>query len=163
MPQAILQKDIVKDLEYLIKTYKYSTIAKIEKSPKDKVIYVDYLNTSYKSINNLLENLQEVYFVRGYGNKQIPEFSSSTASVRVQIGKTSPRPVINFRSYTIGSNAPTAVFENGSTFILEMVLNKNKRFDSVADIELDEDTYPTLLRLFGKYGGSLSKYILQKY
>ena len=159
MPQAILQKDIVKDLEYLIKTYKYSTIAKIEKSPKDKVIYVDYLNTSYKSMNNLLENLQEVYFVRGYGNKPIPEFSSSTASVRVQIGKTSPRPVINFRSYTIGSNAPTAVFENGSTFILEMVLNKNKRFDSVADIELDEDTYPTLLRLFGKYGGSLSKWL----
>ena len=159
MPQAILQKDIVKDLEYLIKTYKYSTIAKIEKSPKDKVIYVDYLNTSYKSMNNLLENLQEVYFVRGYGNKPIPEFSSSTASVRVQIGKTSPRPVVNFRSYTIGSNAPTAVFENGSTFILEMVLNKNKKFKSVADIELDDDTYPTLLRLFGNYSGSLSRWL----
>ena len=159
MPQAILQKDIDKDLEYLIKTYKYSTIAKIKKSRKDKVIYVDYLNTSWKSMKNLLENLQEVYFIRGYGNKPIPEFSSSTASVRVQIGKTTPRPVVNFRSYTIGSNAPTAVFENGSTFILEMVLNKNKKFDSVADIELDKDTYPTLLRLFDKYEGSLSKWL----
>ena len=159
MPQAILQKDIVKDLEYLIKTYKYSTIAKIEKSPKDKVIYVDYLNTSYEKMNNLLVNLQEVYLVKGYGNKDIPKFSSTTASVRVQIGKTSPKPVVNFRSYTIGSNAPTAVFENGSTFILEMVLNKNKKFKSVADIELDKDTYPTLLRLFGNYSGSLSRWL----
>ena len=159
MPQAILQKDIVKDLEYLIKTYKYSTIAKIEKSPKDKVIYVDYLNTSYEKMNNLLVNLQEVYLVKGYGNKDIPKFSSTTASVRVQIGKTSPKPVVNFRSYTIGSNAPTAVFENGSTFILEMVLNKNKKFKSVADIELDDDTYPTLLRLFGNYSGSLSRWL----
>ena len=159
MPQAILQKDIVKDLEYLIKTYKYSTIAKIEKSPKDKVIYVDYLNTSYEKMNNLLINLQEVYLVKGYGNKDIPKFSSTTASVRVQIGKTSPKPVVNFRSYTIGSNAPTAVFENGSTFILEMVLNKNKKFKSVADIELDKDTYPTLLRLFGNYSGSLSRWL----
>ena len=159
MPQAILQKDIVKDLEYLIKTYKYSTIAKIEKSPKDKVIYVDYLNTSYEKMNNLLVNLQEVYLVKGYGNKDIPKFSSTTASVRVQIGKTSPKPVVNFRSYTIGSNAPTAVFENGSTFILEMVLNKNKKFDSVADIENDPDTYPTLLRLFNKYESSLSKWL----
>ena len=159
MPQAILQKDIVKDLKYLIKTYKYSTIAKIEKSPKDKVIYVDYLNTSYEKMNNLLVNLQEVYLVKGYGNKDIPKFSSTTASVRVQIGKTSPKPVVNFRSYTIGSNAPTAVFENGSTFILEMVLNKNKKFKSVADIELDDDTYPTLLRLFGNYSGSLSRWL----
>ena len=159
MPQAILQKDIVKDLEYLIKTYKYSTIAKIEKSPKDKVIYVDYLNTSYEKMNNLLVNLQEVYLVKGYGNKDIPKFSSTTASVRVQIGKTSPKPVVNFRSFTRGSNAPTAVFENGSTFILEMVLNKNKKFNSVADIELDDDTYPTLLRLFGNYSGSLSRWL----
>ena len=48
MPQAIQQKDIVKGLEYLIKSYKYSTVAKVKKSPKDKVVYVDYLNTSWK-------------------------------------------------------------------------------------------------------------------
>ena len=159
MPQAIQQKDIIKDLKYLIATYKYSTVAKVEKSPKDKVVYVDYLNTSWKDMKNLLENLQEVYFIKGYGNKPVPEFTSSTASLRVQIGKTHPKPVVNFRSYTIGSNAPTAVFENGSTFILEMVLNKNKKFDSVADIENDDDTYPTLLRLFNKYESSLSKWL----
>ena len=159
MPQAIQQKDIIKDLKYLITTYKYSTVTKVKKSPKDKVVYVDYLNTSWKDMKNLLENLQEVYFIKGYGNKPVPEFTSSTASLRVQIGKTAPKPVVNFRSYTIGSNAPTAVFENGSTFILEMVLNKNKKFDSVADIENDDDTYPTLLRLFNKYESSLSKWL----
>ena len=159
MPQAILQKDIIKDLKFLIKENKYSNIVKIDKSPKGEVVYVDYLNTSYKSADKLLNNLRDTYFVKGYANKPIPKFSSTTSSVRVQIGRTAPKPVVNFRSFTRGSNAPTAVFENGSTFILEMVLNKNKRFDSVADIELDEDTYPTLLRLFGKYGGSVSKWL----
>ena len=159
MPQAILQKDIIKDLKFLIKENKYSNIVKIDKSRKDKVVYVDYLNTSWKSADKLLNNLQDVYFVRGYANKPIPKFSSTTTSVRVQIGRTPPRPVVNFRSFTRGSNAPTAVFENGSTFILEMVLNKNKVFNSVADIELDDDTYPTLERLFGNYSGSLSKWL----
>ena len=69
MPQAILQKDIIKDLKFLIKENKYSNIVKIDKSPKGEVVYVDYLNTSYKSADKLLNNLRDTYFVKGYANK----------------------------------------------------------------------------------------------
>ena len=129
MPQAIKQKDIVEDLEYLIKNYKYSDIAKVNKSPKDKVTYVDYLNTSWKSVQNILISLREVYIIEGYGGKRVPRFSSSTKSLRIKVGETAPKPVINFRSYKKSSSGrlPTPVQEHGSTFILERAVRNRKK------------------------------------
>ena len=95
-------------------------------------------------MQNMLDDLQDSYFIEGISGKKIPKFSNTTTSLRVKVGELAPKPIINFRSYAKGDNAPTQVQEAGSTFILEMVLRKNKVFNSVADIENDKDTYPVL-------------------
>lgn len=167
MPQAIKQKDIVEDLEYLIKNYKYSDIAKVNKSPKDKVTYVDYLNTSWKSVQNILISLREVYIIEGYGGKRVPRFSSSTKSLRIKVGETAPKPVINFRSYKKSSSGrlPTPVQEHGSTFILERaVRNRKKAFTSVQDIISNEDTYNTLKnKIFFNYEDKVDDWLYTYY
>ena len=48
MAKAVKQNELAKDLELYIKVGKYSNFASVKKSPRDKVTYVDYLNTSYK-------------------------------------------------------------------------------------------------------------------
>ena len=167
MPQAIKQKDIVEDLEYLIKNYKYSDIAKVNKSPKDKVTYVDYLNTSWNSMQNILINLREVYIIEGYGGKRVPRFSASTKSLRIKVGETAPKPVINFRSYKKSSSGrlPTPVQEHGSTFILERaVRNRKKAFTSVQDIISNEDTYNTLKnKIFYNYEDKVDDWLYTYY
>ena len=144
MAKAVKQNELAKDLELYIKVGKYSNFASVKKSPRDKVTYVDYLNTSYKKMQNMLDDLQDSYFIEGISGKKIPKFSNTTTSLRVKVGELAPKPIINFRSYAKGDNAPTQVQEAGSTFILEMVLRRNKVFNSVADIENDKDTYPVL-------------------
>ena len=160
MAKAVKQNELAKDLELYIKVGKYSNFASVKKSPRDKVTYVDYLNTSYKKMQNMLDDLQDSYFIEGISGKKIPKFSNTTTSLRVKVGELAPKPIINFRSYAKGDNAPTSVQEAGSTFILEMVLRKNKVFNSVADIENDKDTYPVLeKKYFYNYESSLSRWL----
>lgn len=163
MAKAVNQNELAKSLEFYIKIGKYSNFATVKKSPKDAVTYVDYLNTSYKKMGIMLDDLQDMYLVKGFGGKKIPQFSSTTTSIKVLIGEGTPRPVINFRSYKIGANAPTQVQEAGSSFILQQVLNNNKVFNSAADIENDEDTYTSLERLFANYESSLGKWLYTYY
>ena len=75
MAKAVKQNELAKDLELYIKVGKYSNFASVKKSPRDKVTYVDYLNTSYKKMQNMLDDLQDSYFIEGISGKKIPKFS----------------------------------------------------------------------------------------
>ena len=72
MAKAVKQNELAKDLELYIKVGKYSNFASVKKSPRDKVTYVDYLNTSYKKMQNMLDDLQDSYFIEGISGKKIP-------------------------------------------------------------------------------------------
>ena len=164
MPQAIKISEVNKGLKKILKDNRFESFATVKQSRKDVVVYVDYLNTKFKDMKNILEQLKSTYTdVEAYGKQTIPDFSSSTTSIRVLIGKGTPRPVVNFRSYKIGSNAPTQVQEAGSSFILQQVLNNDKVFNSAADIENDVDTFEALERLFNNYESSLGKWLYTYY
>ena len=94
MAKAVKQNELAKDLELYIKVGKYSNFASVKKSPRDKVTYVDYLNTSYKKMQNMLDDLQDSYFIEGISGKKIPKFSNTTTSLRVKVGELAPKPII---------------------------------------------------------------------
>ena len=144
MPQAVKISDVKKELKKLVKKNKLTKNAYVEQSPGEVVAYVDYLNTEYEKAQKILDSVLDTYFVEGIAGRKIPEITGSTKTLRVKIGQTAPKPIINFRSFKRGDNAPTDVQEAGSTFILDMVLRKNRRYYSVNDIYNDKEVMKVL-------------------
>ena len=83
MAKAVKQNELAKDLELYIKIGKYSNFASVKKSPRDKVTYVDYLNTSYKKMQNMLDDLQDSYFDAKQGNYFFPIFIRHPVSLKL--------------------------------------------------------------------------------
>lgn len=71
------------------------------------------------------------------------EFSTISISVE-QLGSEGP--------------APTAVQEEGSSFVMTQVIKNNKKFTSPNDILNDKETYDGLQKIFKQYKGSLREW-----
>ncbi len=160
MPQAVKISDVKKKLEKLVKDNKFTDDAYVKQSRGEVVAYLDYLNTEYQTAQKILDAILDTYFVEGIAGRKIPKITASTKTVRVKVGETAPKPIINFRSFKRGSSAPTDVQEAGSTFILEMVLRKNRRYKTVNDIYNDKDVMNVLEeKYFYNYKSAINDWI----
>ena len=59
MPQAIKISEVNNGLKKIIKDSRFESFATVKQSRKDVVVYVDYLNTKFKDMKNILEKLSK--------------------------------------------------------------------------------------------------------
>ena len=99
MPQAVKISDVKEKLEKLVKDNKFTDDAYVKQSPGEVVAYLDYLNTEHQTAQKILDSILDTYFVEGIAGRKIPKITASTKTIRVKVGETAPKPIINFRSF----------------------------------------------------------------
>jgi len=135
---------LTKVLEEEIATEKIGDKVTLSRSTMDKVEYFDYNETDEKNlkkkIQGIIDDLEKIF--GKYDDK--PNTKENSRVVRVGEKKSgAAKGVVNFRirrESTEGrKQTPTQYQEKGTTDVFNNVLERNKRYNSIADMRKDTD------------------------
>ena len=156
-----MKEEVIKILKSSIEDYNLEESTSIKFSPKERVTYVDYLNTSKKDVEKIIVDLDDFFLVNYTPNQKQPKLPKLVGkTTRIKLGEKSPKSIVSFRSYTKSGKLPTEIHEWGSSYVMQRALRDNVEFNSKEDIENDEVTYNTLRnKIFFNYQDKLDKWI----
>ena len=134
------------------------------RSKKDKVEYFDYDERVSTDISKIVDDLELIF--GKYADDETPKKASRVVRVGDKKKPGAAKGVVNFRirKVSTGGTIPTAIQERGSSFIFDMVLRKNKRFNSAQDILADNEISKTLYEdIFRNYEDRVVNWIYTYY
>ena len=173
MSAETFKKQIIEFIEKNFKENNLKNDASIDKeSKKGKVIYIDYLNTKYDKLDELMIEFLPFGVFSPSSSKtplkknQLPKLQGNN-TVRVKVGAKTPETVlISFRSYEISSGKlPTAIQERGSTYVLDRVVrNRKGKFNTYQQFLKDTDIMDVLKEdVFSNYQDKVEEWLFTYY
>ncbi len=156
-----MREEVLKIIKSSIEDYKLEESASIKFSPKEKVTYVDYLNTKKNEVQKIIVDLDDFFVVNYTPNQKVTKLPKLVGkTTRIKLGEKSPKEIVSFRSYSKSGKLPTEIHEWGSSYVMQRALRDNVEFNKKEDIENDDETYNTLRnKIFYNYQDKLDKWI----
>ena len=173
MSAETFKKEIIEFIENYFDTNKLKSDASVDKESKfGKVIYIDYLNTKYDKLDELMVEFLPMGVFSPSSSKtplkknQLPKLKNKK-TVRVKVGTKTPETVlVSFRSYEISSGKlPTAIQERGSTYVLDRVVrNRKRKFNTYKQFLNDTDIMDVLKEdVFNNYQDKVDEWLFTYY
>tara|TARA_B100000282_G_scaffold290862_1_gene262349 strand:- start:43 stop:1602 length:1560 start_codon:yes stop_codon:yes gene_type:complete len=173
MSAETFKKEIIEFIENYFDTNKLKSDASVDKESKfGKVIYIDYLNTKYDKLDELMVEFLPMGVFSPSSSKtplkknQLPKLKNKK-TVRVKVGAKTPETVlVSFRSYEISSGKlPTAIQERGSTYVLDRVVrNRKRKFNTYKQFLNDTDIMDVLKEdVFNNYQDKVDEWLFTYY
>ena len=105
-----MSEEVLKIIKSSIEDYKLEESASIKFSPKEKVTYVDYLNTKKNEVQKIIVDLDDFFVVNYTPNQKVTKLPKLVGkTTRIKLGEKSPKAIVSFRSYSKSGKVPRLI------------------------------------------------------